>query len=144
MWCGDRSKSCFSRHSHRARAFRDALSLRKFAAVTEGDREIEYRRVDAIKRSVQESYEWEGWEPRDDRQSPENLRDVDLETIRSFGIESVFLPGLKFVLFVSQSWLVPSPIPRGERMASRRRGKGRRKVGRKKRRMRSRIRHRKK
>jgi hypothetical protein len=112
--------------------------------VTEGDREIEYRRVDAIKRSVQESYEWEGWEPRDDRQSPENLRDVDLETIRSFGIESVFLPGLKFVLFVSQSWLVPSPIPRGERMASRRRGKGRRKVGRKKRRMRSRIRHRKK
>jgi hypothetical protein len=32
----------------------------------------------------------------------------------------------------------------GERMASRRRGKGRRKVGRKKRRMRSKIRHRKK
>jgi hypothetical protein len=131
-------------HPHVAVLEVEDLSLRKFAAVTEDDSEIEYRRVDVIRRSVQESCEREGWEPRDDRQSPENLCDVDLETIRSFGIEFVFLPGLKFVLFVSQSCLVASPIPRGERMASRRRGKGRRKVGRKKRRMRSRIRHRKK
>jgi hypothetical protein len=49
-----------------------------------------------------------------------------------------------FTLSDCLALVAPVSNSRGERMASRRRGKGRRKVGRKKRRMRSRIRHRKK
>jgi hypothetical protein len=74
----------------------------------------------------------------------ENLHDLHLETNPLLSIEFAFWLRLNSFGSFRTTCLVSSSIPRGERMASRRRGKGRRKVGRKKRRMRSRIRHRKK